>query len=45
MFSPRLRPPKGHERLYGSCKMNVNLFCTELNGECKYFILNGELKC
>ena len=28
MFSPRLRPPKGHERSYGSCKMNPKLFCT-----------------
>jgi len=27
----RLRPLKGHERSYGSCKMNRMYLCTELN--------------
>ena len=31
MFSPRLRPLKGHDRSYGSCKMNCIYICTELN--------------
>jgi len=32
MFSPRLRPLKGHERSYDSYKMNrIFIYCTELN--------------
>ena len=36
MFLPRLRPLKGHERLYGSCKNNCIYFVQSSTGECKY---------
>ena len=36
MFSPRLRPLKGHERSYGSCKMNGIFFVQSSTYESKY---------
>ena len=35
-FSPRLRPLKGHERSYSSCKMNRIYVVQSLTDECKY---------
>ena len=36
MFSPRLRPLKGHDSSYGSCKMN-RIYCVQSStDECKY---------
>ena len=40
MFSPRLRPPKGHERSYDPCKMIRIYFVQSLIDECKYKLLN-----
>ena len=39
-FLPRLRPLKGHERSYGSCKMKRNLFVQSSTDECKYKLIN-----
>ena len=46
MFSPRLRPLKGHERSYGSCKMN-NMFlyrAQQTNVHIKYLKLSTSEK-
>ena len=45
MFSPRLRPLKGHERWYGSCKMNRIYFVQSSMDECKYFKMFVILYC
>jgi len=37
MFSPRLRPLKGHERSYGSCKMKHSYFVQRSTDTCKYY--------
>jgi len=39
MFSPKLRPLKGHERSYGSRKMNRIYFVLSSTDECKYYNL------
>ena len=45
MFSPRLRPLKGHERCHGSCKMNRIYFVQSSMDECKYFKMFVILYC